>query len=607
MIEKDDDPVLRDWDDFDSKRKDIYDDIQDEITRGFPISNSGVRLELDGVDWADPDYREPEEQQKALLENRSLTRRLRGTLRAVDETSGDVLEEKKLTLLRAPFLTDRGTIIHNGSEYASSAQARLMPGAYTRRQDNGQLETFFNSKPGSGPGMRVGFEPDTAQYRLRLRTSNLHLYSLLHDLGVPDEHLAKSWKPEVLASNRDKYDARVLEKAYGHLVPKREQVPEVSREQMAEAVKAALDRTLVHRKVVERTLPNMLYPGVTKEWQKQAAELDAMPFSPDIPAPEMVKQAAEEAEEFAGELSPEDLQDEYTNMYSPGTRKKRLAGMDKWPQRWMAPGGTDMGWLDWYFQYSQGRRTGDDLRQINRWKRLKARALPQFLQNPTPRRAFSLRQWAIDPVAALGGPETPAAQKLVQDMEAYKAETKASASSGKGCLMAYFGDAEAQQVIAWRQTNIPDSEFAGDGPEGEVHATILYGFSGEVSFEQVRDAVMAHTRGAPLTCTLGELGRFEANEHRPESDCLWIGVPEHESLLALREHLLKEFGDQVTLTYGGVYKPHVTVGYIKPGACKDLDGHSYFKGVKQRVRKLVFSEAGSKVKHDILLETEEKP
>ena len=84
--------------------------------------------------------------------------------------------------------------------------------------------------------------------------SNLRLYSLLHDVGVPDEEMEKSWGPELLKKNQEAYDARVFEKAYNRLV--RRPDPKATRDQKVEAIKNALTATTVDRSVLQRTLPN---------------------------------------------------------------------------------------------------------------------------------------------------------------------------------------------------------------------------------------------------------------------------------------------------------------------------------------------------------------
>ena len=393
--------TLRDPEDFDTLRNNIFESAKKRLLKSFPHSYNNMRLELNDVDYVDPENYSVEEQKDALLKDKFLSRRLRGTLRLVDETTNSVVEEKPMTLMRVPYLTNRGTFIYNGNEYAHINQARMMYGAYTRRQNNGDLETQFQVKPGTGSSFRVGLEPESAQYRLKVGTSKLHLYSLLSDVGVPDEQLEKMWGTAVWEKNKNKYDARVFDKAYQNLVPKKEQVADAPKEHKTEQIRQALDNTLLHEEAVQSTLPGLLASksaAVTNGYQAKLNELEKVAFKPD--------------------LSPADLQEEYNSLY--GKTGPRLAGMTAWPSHWFVDGSNSLGWLDWYFNYFAGTRTFDDERQINRWKSFKARAVAKFIKKPTARAAFSLRLWAIDPLNIIK--DLDQRRKLNEEMQSYKEE-----------------------------------------------------------------------------------------------------------------------------------------------------------------------------------------
>lgn len=111
----------------------------------------------------------------------------------------------------------------------------------------------------------------------------------------------------------------------------------------------------------------------------------------------------------------QDLREEYNALY--GKVGPRLASMKAWPKEWI-PESSGLGWLDWYVQYANGKRTPDDEQQIKRWKLFKARHAPAFIKNPTPKRALMLRNWAIDPLKMIEDEETRNA--VSQAMEDYK-------------------------------------------------------------------------------------------------------------------------------------------------------------------------------------------
>lgn len=257
---------LTDWDDFDAHREAIYSQARDAMLKKFPQSYGGVRLELQDLDYEDPPRASLADQKRAILENRFLHRRLRGTWRMFDDKTGDLLEERRSTVMKVPMLTDRGTFIHGGNEYTTLHQARLMPGVFTRRKATGELETHFNVRRGTGSSFRVHLEPESGLFKMDIGQSSLRLYSLLKDIGVPDEELEKRWGPELLQANRDKYDARVFEKAYQRLV--RQPKLEATREEKAQAIREAMTRARMDRRVVERTLPNLFNRKVAAAWQQ---------------------------------------------------------------------------------------------------------------------------------------------------------------------------------------------------------------------------------------------------------------------------------------------------------------------------------------------------
>lgn len=250
---------LRAPEDYDSARADIYDGIHSEISSVFPQSYGGKRLELHDVAWADPDTVPLAKQKDAILKGGTISRRLQGTFRLIDEATNKPLDERRLTLLRAPHLTERGTFIDNGSEYCSISQDRLLPGAYTRRKNNGGLETQFNLKVGTGPAFRVSMDPETSIMYLEHKGSRWKLHGLLKELGVQDKHLATHWGEDVLNMNKATTTSGVLDKAYAKMVRKPD--PQATREQKIAALREVFDGMRVHKRVVSRTLPDIIDPS----------------------------------------------------------------------------------------------------------------------------------------------------------------------------------------------------------------------------------------------------------------------------------------------------------------------------------------------------------
>lgn len=262
---------LYDFEDFASSRKLLYNDTREALMKQFPKEHNGVRMELLDVDYVDPEEYSVAEQKKALLDDAYLGRRLRGRVRLTDSTTGQVLDEKNMTLMKVPYLTERGTFIREGNEWGTISQQRLIPGAYSRYQKNGDLETQFNVRPGTGKAFRVNLNPATSQYKFSVAGSELQLYSLLRDIGVSDDEMREAWGDDVLAENKRLYDPRVFEKAYNKIVPdwERKQHPERTREEKAAMIKAALERSQIATAVAKRTLPNLFSREKAASWRQK--------------------------------------------------------------------------------------------------------------------------------------------------------------------------------------------------------------------------------------------------------------------------------------------------------------------------------------------------
>lgn len=111
-----------------------------------------------------------------------------------------------------------------------------------------------------------------------------------------------------------------------------------------------------------------------------------------------------EREKLSAELP--DFQPDYTpgQLHALGVYKSlyekegpRLASLGEWKPEWVTEH-DPKGWLEWYQNYNSGRRIPDeDARQIKRWASFKARHGGPFSKDPTPRRGWALRHWAIDP------------------------------------------------------------------------------------------------------------------------------------------------------------------------------------------------------------------
>lgn len=424
--------TLREPEDFDALRTRMGESAMRALSKTFPRSYGGVKVELSDVQWGPEPELSPSAETRALLEDKFVSRPIKAGVKLYDESTGELLDSlEPQTIMRVPWVTSRGTVIHRGNHYTTASQFRLLPGPYGRIMDNGNVEVHSNMKPGSGTSWRVMLEPETGQMRLKVgEATGLHLYSLWKDLGVSDEEIKGMWGEGTWDKNRAAYNPRTLGMAYSRFVPARLQSKTATAEEKKAAVLEAINKGTVLRSVVRRNLPELL------DMQKRASTAAALQAEDD---PHKL---------FQPTLTPDDMQREIQSVY--GRHGPRLASMKSWPASWINSQ-DPMGWIEWYMAYHDGRRSPDDIRQIRRWLRMKRTHGAAFVGNPTPRRGFALRNWAIDPVQLLPEDKRPDVQAA---MKKYEDEAWADWASKKASFSLQDLQAIAQHLNTCDQAGI---------------------------------------------------------------------------------------------------------------------------------------------------------
>lgn len=244
---------IREFDDTKSARKNIYDNTLEAMKRRFPIEDDNYKLELVDLQYEGKQDFSLAEQKKAILNNQNLRTNLVGTWRLTDKKTGNVVDERRSSVMQVPYWTDRGTIINNGSEYTVISQSRLRPGVYTRKKSNGEFETQFNVKPGTGHAFHFGLNPETGIMTLQTGQGSVPLYQVLKGIGVEDKDIIKHWGAEVTANNAKKADPQAWNKLYRRWAGYKA-IPNATELDKIQFVKDALATYEVDPEVVERTL-----------------------------------------------------------------------------------------------------------------------------------------------------------------------------------------------------------------------------------------------------------------------------------------------------------------------------------------------------------------
>jgi len=260
---------LRGFTDAPATRQAIMDNVLEAVKNRFPIENDDVRLELLDVKYEGPTSYTLEQQKRAILNNRRLGCSVAGTWRLTDKRTGKVLDERRDGVIRVPYYTDRGTIINNGSEYTVISQARLSPGVYVRRKQNGELESQFNVA--NGLGFRIGLDRSTGALNMSVGQGHVPLYPILSALGVSDDDMRKSWGDAVANVNIAKFDPRAVDKVYARYAGRRADMS-LTPSEKASFISESLASSGLDPDVVVRTLGLENASGVTGKVMLRAAQ-----------------------------------------------------------------------------------------------------------------------------------------------------------------------------------------------------------------------------------------------------------------------------------------------------------------------------------------------
>jgi len=249
-------PVLRGFDDIAGQRDQIYAAGVKGIQTMKPVANATHRIEIADVGYDDGPFEPlPQDEKKALLQQGTLHRPLKGTVRLVDQATNAPVDEQRVTLAHIPHLNRQGLFIRSGVLWGLRNQLRLRPGMYTRKKKSGEIETHVNTKPGTGRGFRILLEPESGLFKMEVGQSSTRLYPLLRAMGVDDNVIKDSWGEELYNKNyrpRGSNDSNDVTKVLQKLGPR--DVNITDEELKPQALREILNRAEVDPDVTELTM-----------------------------------------------------------------------------------------------------------------------------------------------------------------------------------------------------------------------------------------------------------------------------------------------------------------------------------------------------------------
>lgn len=232
-------------------RQAIYDYAISALEKIGSVENPLYRLEILKPSYIDKDSFTIEEQKRAILENRTLHRRIRGKVRLIDKSTGKVVDERHMTILSVPYLSDRGSFIINGVSYLPYNQLRLRPGPYGRIKSNGNIEVFVNALPGKGVSQHYELNPETGVISVKIKQAYIPAITLLRAIGVPDEKIKKEWGINIYNANVMAAKDSSIDRAYAAIVGR---APPATNEEKMERIRQKLMENIFDENVTRLTL-----------------------------------------------------------------------------------------------------------------------------------------------------------------------------------------------------------------------------------------------------------------------------------------------------------------------------------------------------------------
>jgi len=201
--------------DINSQFKEIKKSAVGAVETVFPVEGKLRRIDLDRV-WVEDtlDSKDYASQSKSKSKNGTWGIPVYAALTLKDKGTGKVIDKvPKIRLFLLPKATDRFSYIVNGNEYQVHNQLRLKPGAYTLRQQNGELKTQFNLS--RGKNFNLMFNEESGIFTITKvggGQANVPLYPLLIHLGMSDSSIIRSWGGGIAAANRNNARGKSLDR-----------------------------------------------------------------------------------------------------------------------------------------------------------------------------------------------------------------------------------------------------------------------------------------------------------------------------------------------------------------------------------------------------------
>jgi DNA-directed RNA polymerase beta subunit len=228
----------------------------DGIKSQFPIENNDFRLELHNPHAVKREF-DHNDEKEAILKSRSLYYPIRGDLTLINKHTGKIVDtEKDFNLMDSFALTNKHALVYKGNNYSIANQLLLLPGIYTRRRSNGELESHINTSQGRSFSMSL--EPQTGVFYVVVESARSLFAPILIDIyPTPYSEIIKYIPKEIWDHNVSAYagkEQKYITWLYTRLVDRSLQKPGTSRDEMITALRSALQNSGLSERTTRITL-----------------------------------------------------------------------------------------------------------------------------------------------------------------------------------------------------------------------------------------------------------------------------------------------------------------------------------------------------------------
>jgi len=234
----------------DEAHEHFRDRVLEGVRNQFPMEGSKRTIELEGLSVDDSlNHEDLREQHKARIDGSTWAVPVKAKLVMKDKETGEVVDRKEMNVTEIPRITKRYSYIVGGQEYQMDNQWQLKPGIYTRRRQNGELESRFNVVGRSA--FDVVFHPETKQFVMEYKDSKIPMYEVMKATGVSDDVMRKTWGSEIFEANRTARRASgALEQFYKATMKK----PAPSKDAAADHLRKVLSESRLDPDATEMTV-----------------------------------------------------------------------------------------------------------------------------------------------------------------------------------------------------------------------------------------------------------------------------------------------------------------------------------------------------------------